>query len=261
MPKKSLLATSCLGCFGIVALGMLLLFGFSFYFIKREVDYFSEHRDEIIASVKTDLEDGNFALVVAKADKYSIAGDPELVRFKSIAEKELKGRRISELKSELATSNQLESRAKILEELQSLVPDDELIKNQITKTRIELLSKELNSGDSSDAAQIRILKELGRIDPQSKEWQEALVKMQTRKLSGHIRYECKVHSEPDENSKIVGYLTPPSSADVIDTGGDWLRLKFGPIKNLATGEFLDLPFDSELFIKRSYFTTEIPANW
>ncbi|MBX3413429.1 MAG: hypothetical protein KF708_12135 [Pirellulales bacterium] len=83
----------------------------------------------------------------------------------------------------------------------------------------------------------------------------------TNKRDGWIRYACRVYSAPDKSSKLVGYLTSPSSVGVADDRSGWLRLLHGPVKDEATDEFLELSFDPGLYIEKPNFTTEIPANW
>jgi hypothetical protein len=83
----------------------------------------------------------------------------------------------------------------------------------------------------------------------------------TNKFAGWIRHRCRVYPAPDKSTKPVGYLSPPSSVDVADDGSGWLRLLYGPVKNEATDEFLDISFDPGLYIEKSEFTTELPANW
>ena len=83
----------------------------------------------------------------------------------------------------------------------------------------------------------------------------------TNKLDGWIRYTCRVYPSPDKSSKPIGYLSPPSSVGVADDGSDWLRLMHGPVKDESTDEFVDIEFDPGLYIEKSKFTTELPANW
>jgi len=83
----------------------------------------------------------------------------------------------------------------------------------------------------------------------------------TKKLDGWIRHTCRVYPTPDKSTKPVGYLSPPCSVGVADDGSGWLRLLHGPVKSETTDEFLDISFDPGLYIEKSNFTTELPANW
>lgn len=84
----------------------------------------------------------------------------------------------------------------------------------------------------------------------------------TVEKSGWIRNRCDVFEAPSTSSAIAGYLTSRASVDVADDGSGWLRLRYGPILDSSSKEFLDDPdFDSGLYIESRFFTTELPANW
>lgn len=261
MAQKSIVQTGCIGCFGVVAMASILMVGAGVYFVKQEVDYFSAHRSEIIAAVEKDLDEGRYEAVISTAEKYEMVGDPELARLRSEAESQLISKRAESIKVKLSGESSVATRVRLLEELKELQPGDEQLETQYVEAKINLLSQRLATEEHSEMSKIRILEELNRLEPQNAEWRDTLIQLRTKELSGYIRYECKVFSEPSEESTVIGYLTPPSTAEVTDTGSPWLRLRFGPVKDVSSNEFLDLPFDSGVFIKKSHFTTELPANW
>ena len=117
---------------------------------KQTKDYFAEHRAEILAQARTDLEAGRYDSVIAIAKKYVIVGDTELKQLGEDAEQDKKQQQIETLRREIAQTSELNIKETKLKELLALVPNDSDATRQLGEVvnlnkqqRIESLGNEI----------------------------------------------------------------------------------------------------------------------
>ena len=214
-----------IGCLGLLTIGM--------FRGKAQADYFSEHRDEVLTAVRADLEAERYEAVIAAANRYSMAGDPELERLRDDAERLRKEERVAALRAEIAATSDPAAKRRKLEDLLALAPGDADARRQLAEVQVADLTEQLRSADQSVARRIEVVEELAGLEPGNEAWREQLADLRAAE-------PAEPETEPASNPAEATSEAPPHipGLTAVDVHGNFTNRGFTLTKDFSDSENL-----------------------